>query len=207
MATVTDIVDDIKADLTLNGSDYDASIVRAVQSALRELRGKRYWFLETYGTLTATASSETLLITDTYTNFGAIKSLDLNAQSRRHYNHAGFDQRSFDDLRALYWSDSTIATGQPVAWAIVNKTLYFSHKCASAYSLPIVYYKQDATLPGAGGTSVWFDEGYDAVKARAQYIFKRNTQGMMATEADWDMVLLAEKSLGETHINMTSGDY
>jgi len=207
MATVTDIVNDIKADLTLNGSDYDARLVRAVQTRLRELRGKRYWFLRAYGTLTATAGSETIDVTATYDDFSAIDSLDLIASGARFTNYNGFELLSFDELRARWWVESTIETGQPQAWAIVGNTIYLSHKAASAYSLPISYYKQDATIPAAGGTSIWFDDGYDVIRAGAQYIFKRDTQGMTLEEADRDMMLMAEAALGETHINKTIGEY
>lgn len=207
MVTVSDIVDDIKADLTLNGSDYDARLVRAVQSSLRQLRGRRYWFLRGYSTLTATANSESILITSTLSDFSVIDSLDLIANNSRFFNLSGFDRLSFDDLRQKYWVESTIPTGTPEAWSIQNKTIYLSHKATATYSLPISYYKQDATIPAAGETSIWFDDGYDVVRAMAQYIFKRDTQGMTATEADYDMVLMAEAALGTTHINNTEGEY
>lgn len=207
MTTVTDIVEEIKSDLVLSGSDYDAQLVRAVQTALRELRGRRFWFLETFGTLTATASSETIEIASTYSDFGALKSIDLIADSRRYYNRLGFDLLKFDLLRERYWTNGTIETGQPKACALLGKsTLKLSHKAGSAYSLPIVYYKQDATIPGAGGTSVWFDDGIDVVRSRAQYIFKRDAQGMTLQESDGDMVLMAERALSDAHLSMIVGE-
>lgn len=207
MATVTDIVNDIKADLTLNGSDYDARLVRAVQTRLRELRGKRYWFLRAYSTLTTTANSETIDVTDTLADFSVIDSLDLIANGSRFTNYEGFNRMSFDDLRATYWTESTIQTGTPEAWSIQDTAIYLSHKASTTFTLPISYYKQDATLPAAGGTSIWFDQGYDVIRAGAQYIFKRDTQGMTLEEADKDMMLMAEAALGETHINNTEGEY
>lgn len=207
MTTVQDIVNVIKADLTINGSDYDSLLVRAVQSRLRELRGKRYWFLRGYSTLTATASSETINVTSTLSDFSVIDSLDLIANNYRFTDGNGFDFLSFDRLRAQFWINSTVPTGQPVAWAIVGNTIYLSHKAASAYSLPISYYKQDATLPAASESSIWFDDGYDVIRAGAQYIFKRDAQGMTLEEADRDMMLMAEGALGEEHINKTVGEY
>lgn len=206
MSTVTNIVDDIKSDLTLNGSDYDNQIIRAIQTRLRGLRGRRFWFLEAYGSLTATSNSETIDIGAAYSDYSATKSIDLIADNARFYDKQGFDLLKFDKLRARYWSQATIQTGRPEACAVLNKTLYLSHKAQSAYTLQFTYYKQDATLPGAGGTSIWFDEGYDVIRSGAMYIFKRDAEGMLATEADYDMMVMAEKALSDQHTSNIVGE-
>lgn len=206
MPTFTDLVNDIKADLTLNGSDYDASIVRKGQNALRRLRGRRYWFLRAYGTLTATASSEVINIKAQLSDFSTIESLDLIANSSRFYERMGFNRLAFDELRAQHWTGSTIETGTPVAWAYSNGNIYLSHKCAAAYSLPITYYKQDATLPGAGGTTIWGDDGYEVLRAMTTNLFKRDTLGMMVTESDREILREELEALGATHISITEGD-
>lgn len=208
MATFTDLVNDIKADLTLNGSDYDASIVRKGQNALRRLRGRRYWFLRVYDTsLTTTADSETVNVTTTFDDFSVIESLDLIANGQRMTDKNGFDRLSFDELRAQYWNESTIPTGTPEAWAISNGTIYLSHKSSSAYTLPITYYKQDASLPGAGGTTVWGDDGYEVLRAMTMNIFKRDTEGYNVAESDREILREELQAIGETHINKTSGEY
>lgn len=203
MATTSDIIDDIKADLQINDSAYDALILRAIQSALRELRGGRYWFLESFGTLTASASTSTIDIASAYSDFGVMKSIDLIAGGQRYYDRQGFNLLPFDELRSRYWLTETLPTERPEACAVFDatKTLYLSCNAASAYSLPFVYYKQDATLPAAGESSVWFDDGYDVVRTMAQYIFKRDAQGMTVNEADADMVMMAKRALSDAHVS------
>lgn len=201
MTTVADIRDRIKDDLVLTDTEqYDTQLVSAIQSALRELRGKRYWFLEAYATLTSTASSEEIDIRAQVPDFGVIKSIDLIFTNTRYVDRYGFNLVSFDKLRADYWTVSPLRTQRPRACAELNGTLYLSDTWGAALSLPMVYYKQDATLPAASETSVWFDDGQDLVRAKAQYIFKRDSQGMTLQEADADMVVMAEKRLDEAHL-------
>lgn len=207
MATFTDLVNDIKADLTLNGSDYDAAIIRKGQTALRRLRGKRYWFLRGNATLTAAVSSETITISAQVNNFSVIDSLDLIADGTRYYNFEGFDRLSYDELRSVYWDQGTIPTGRPVAWAIESGVIYLSHKADQAYSLLMNYYKQDATLPGAGGVTIWGDDGYEVLRAMTMNIFKRDTQGMTVTESDREMLAEELEALGMTHISKTEGEF
>lgn len=200
MTTVADIRDRIKSDLTLTDTEeYDTLLVNAVQSALRQLRKRRYWFLEAFATLTSTADSLEIDIKAQLPDYSALKSVDMIYQSARYYDRMGFDLVTFDTLRADYWTQSTILTQKPRACAEFNNTLYFSDKCPTALSFPIVYYKQDATLPAASQTSIWFDDGQDMVRALAMYIFKRDTQGYTVNEADGDMVQLAKDSLDRAH--------
>ena len=74
MATAQDIVDHIKADLILNGTDYDTQLLNAIHSALRQYRGKRYWFLKTYDTISVTSGNYSVALPDDY---GAPESFDL----------------------------------------------------------------------------------------------------------------------------------
>lgn len=197
MTTAGDIVDRIKSDLVINGTDYDNQILAAIQSALRELRGSRYWFLEEYTTSISTStSSESVALPS---DFSALKSVDLIANGTRYTDDYGFMLVTFDKLRAQYWYISPLQTGVPIACAVQGSTLYLSHLAQSTYTLPMVYYKQDVTLPTAGESSVWFDDGYDVVRTKAQFIFKRDAQGYTATEEDGSMVAIAIENLNKTH--------
>lgn len=207
MATAQDIIDDIKADLTLEGSEYDTQLLRAIQSSLRQLRGKRYWFLKGYGSLTCTASSSSLTITSSISNFSVLDTAELVDSGVRYTQGEGFDFLSFNDLRAQHWTIDPLNTGRPTAYAVEDTTMYFSHLCGDTYTVYLTYYKQDATLPSAAGTSLWFDDGYDVIRAMAQYNFKRDAQGMTPKEADADMVSLAISNLDRTHEAKVSGRY
>lgn len=202
MATAQDIINDIKSDLLLNGSDYDAQILRAVQSTLRQLRGKRYWFLLDYETLTTTTSSETITLP---TDFSAIESIDIVADGSRRTDGDGFDLLDFDNLREIWWREGTPQTGVPQAAAVLGNTLYLSHYAQGVYNVPLVYYKQDVTLPAATESSVWFDDGYDVALTMASYNFQRNSYGITANENAGDMVTLAFTNLDNTHLAKTVG--
>lgn len=202
MTTAGDIRDRIKLDLVINGSAYDAQILAAIQSALRQLRGKRYWFLETVATLTLVPTANSLTLPDTW---GAPQSFSLLYGGQNLSDGQGFDFLTYDRLRYTYWTTNPLPTTVPRACAIVNQTLYFSCLSNSTYSINATYYAQDATLPDAGDTSIWFDEGYDVVRSLAQFIFKRNAQGFTATDEDGEMAALQLQSLGTTHENRYEG--
>jgi hypothetical protein len=203
MTTVGDIRDDIKSRLAIQGSEYDSLLVSSIQSALRELRGKRYWFLRSYTTLTATASSETLNITAQVSDFSVIENIDLIDGNQRYTLLV----KDFNKLQNDYWQTVPLQIERPTAYAVLGGTLYLSRKCVSAYSMPMVYYKQDATIPAASESSIWFDDGLDLVRATAQYLFKRDAQGMTLQEADSDMVAMTEERLNNAHLAKTVGGF
>ena len=206
MTLCSDIRDYIKSDLALvDTEEYDSQIVRAIQSALRQLRGKRYWFLKAYTTLTSTAGSPTIDILAQVPDFSAIGSIDCLYQSQRTTQGNHFKLVLFDTLRDDYWRD-TLQTERPLACAEDNGTLYLSHNAPSGATFPMVYYKQDATLPAASGTSIWFDDGQDVVREMAMYIFLRNSQGALPQEANADLVTAAIKALDRAHESKAVGD-
>lgn len=197
MATAGDIRDHIKSDLIITGTDYDAQILNAIQSALRQLRVRKFWFLVKSDnlTLTQSASSVSLPI-----DFGAPDTFDIiDASGTRFVNGRGFDFISYDALRNKYWDTQTLTSQLPEACAILGTTLHFSHLADQAYTVPIVYYRKDATLPTADDTSVWFDDGYDVVRSMAQYIFKRESQHYTANEEDGSMVTNYLSALERNH--------
>lgn len=202
MATAGDMRDQIKSDLILNGTDYDAQILNAIHSALRQYRGKRFWFLEAGATLTTTINSETVSLP---ADFSAPLDFELLYQGSRLRDGYGFDYLTFDRLKREHWTTNPLQTTVPRACAVYSNALYLSCLANAAYSIPCTYYKQDETLPAAEATSVWFDDGYDAIRTLAQMIFKRDAQGFMATEEDGDMARAALDRLGETHVAHMGG--
>lgn len=202
MALASDMRDRIKADLIINGTDYDAQILGAIQSALRQYRGKRFWFLEAYATITTVADVGTVALP---ADFSAPNSFDLLYSGCRLDDGGGFDFLTFDRLKREHWRTNPLQTTVPVACAVHNNTLYLSCIADAAYDIDVTYYKQDVTLPGASETSVWFDDGYDAIRTLAQYIFKRDAQAFTPSEEDGALAEAALIALGTTHENRKAG--
>ena len=202
MATAGDLRDHIKSDLIINGTDYDAQILNAIHSALRAFRGKQFWFLEEFDTLTTTVGQEYVTLPTDYSAPGEFELLYSGARMSDGY---GFDLISFPRLRREFWTMTPLLPTVPQACAVYAGRLYLSSKPDAAYTIDITYYKQDATLPAASQTSLWFDEGYDAVRAMAQYIFKRDAQGYTASEEDGALADAALRALGRTHENRNAG--
>lgn len=197
MADLSDVRGQIKSDLVIIGTDYDAQIDNAIRSALRQLRARKFWFLETITDLTLSATASTLTLP---TNFGCSGTFDLITSNIRLSHERGFDFLSLGDLRSLYYTTSPLQTGQPLACAESNGTLYVSHISDVSYTIPAVYYAKDATLPsGDSDESVWFDDGYDVVRSMANYIFKRDSQHYTASEEDGSMVRNYTEALGRQH--------
>lgn len=209
MTTTTDVINDIKADLILQGTEYDSQILRSIHTALRELRGKRYWFLERFdgSSITTTLASEVVDLGAAISDLSVVKSIDLIADGRRYYHLEGFDLLTFDTLRQRHWYEGTLKQERPEACAYfaAQKKLYLSHKAPSAYVLPCTYYCQDATLPGVNDGSVWYDDGYEVIRAMAMYVFKRDAHGYKPSEEDGAMVRMALDALNNTNASMSIG--
>ena len=196
MAVVSDVRDQIKSDLIIVGTDYDTQIDNAIRSALRQLRTRKFWFLEKSANLTLSQSESSLTLP---TDFGSPGVFDLISGGTRLSHRRGFDFISYEDLRSMYWNTSPLDTQTPVACAVSGTSLHFSHIADQEYTVPAVYYRKDAAAPGAGDTSVWFDDGYDVVRSMAQYIFKRDSQHYKPSEEDGSMVSNYMEALKRQH--------
>lgn len=209
MTTLSTLRNEIKADLVITGTDYDAQIDSKIRSALRLLRGHRLWFLKTTTTSVLTGSGVTSTsLSATLTDFAVIGTVELSSGGLWRGDGTGLDHVSYERLKQDYWNDDPIPTGTPEACALVGSTLYYSHTTAASYTLRLTYYRKDATLPsGDEGTSIWFDEGYDAVRSLALLLVKREVQQMSREETvnDEAMATAALNSLYEEHNNRESG--
>lgn len=196
MAVVSDVLDQIKSDLVIVGSDYDTQIVNAIHSALRALRKRKYWFLETIADLTLPIGESSLTLP---TNFSTAWSFDLINTGEVLVDRNGFDFIDLNEMRNNYYRVSPLPTVQPNACAISKNTLYFSSIADKEYTIPAIYYEQDATLPTTSETSVWFDDGYDVVRSLAYMIFKRDSQHYTASEEDGNMYQRFLTTLNRQH--------
>ena len=202
MAILSDIRERIKSDMSIVGTVYDAQIDDAIRSRLRELRGRKFWFLEKAGTLTLLEGQSSVALP---TDFATADQFELIVGGMRLSDGHGFDLCDYASLKRDYWKTDPIPTGQPVAHAVFDSRLYASHIADQDYSIPVTYYKKDAAEPGANDTSVWFDDGYDVVRSGAQYIFKRDSQQYTVTEADGDMADMHMRELGRRHERYEAG--
>lgn len=196
MTTAADVRDHIKSDLSINGADYDAQILNAIHSALRQYRGKRFWFLEKTGTVTLLDTTSSAALPNDYSAPGEF---EMSYNGRWLSDGKGFDYLAFSRLKRDYWLSDPLETSVPRACAVLNRTLHVSCLANADFTIALTYYCQDATLPAAAGTSVWFDDGYDAIRALAQFIFKRDAQGFTASEEDGTMARYHLENLNITH--------
>lgn len=194
--TVATMREQIKSDLVIVGTIYDTQIDAAILSALRQLRIRKFWFLETLADLTLASGANSLTLP---TNFAAPDTFDIISGGSRFTDGDSFDFLSLENLRAKYWTSNPVTTGTPVACAVSNRTLYFSHIANQEYTIPAIYSAKDVGTLAAGDTSIWFDDGYDVVRSMAQYIFKRDSQGYTAGEEDGSMVTNYMSALGRQH--------
>jgi len=202
MVTLADVRERIKSDMIISGSSWDAQIDDAIRSSLRQLRQSKYWFLE--ATLEITLEQGELA-TALPSDFSVADTFDLLSGTSRLTHLRGFDLMPYEDMKATYWTSHPVSTGTPVACAIFNKTLYFTHTADKEYKIRTAYFRQDATLPSANDTSVWFDDGYDVVRASAQYIFKRESQQFSATDEDGTLLQAYLANLGRQHEKYIAG--
>lgn len=196
MAVLSDIRNQIKSDLVIVGDIYDSQIDTAIRAALRELRSQKFWFLEKISNLSLLATVTSLNLPS---DFGCAGSFDLLTSSSRYTDRNGFKFLNFNELRERCWRDNPVQSGQPIACAVSGTRLYVSHTTDIAYTVAALYYQKDATLPTASQTSVWFDDGYDVVRTKAQFIFKRDAQAYSASDEDGSMMERAMAVLERQH--------
>lgn len=196
---LSDLVSDIKSDLTIAGTRYDSDIERAVRSVLTMLRGQKYWFLyDTYDlTLVSGDTSESLP-----SGFSARGSAYIVYNGTRYTQGRGFDFMSYEEFKRKFYTIDPIPSGTPQAWSIKGDKIYFSHTADTDYTVTLEYYKQDATLPtNDGDDSIWFEEGYEYVRALTLLRFKQVTSGFAVQPEDEKAVMLAEEALNIQHGN------
>jgi len=193
MAVLSDLVSDIKDDLTIAGTRYDDKIKRAVRSTLTLLRGSKLWFLETsYPITLVTGDTSELLPTDFATKVSATLISDGITYTHRN----GFQWVNYEDLENNYMTTSPLQTARPDKWSISRGRIYFNTVAAADYTVNLRYVKKDVSLPvNDGDTSIWFDEGYELIRTSAIVAFKRTASGFKIEEDDLLAVKIAEEAL------------
>lgn len=186
MSTLGAVIDAVKANLEIVDTEKDAIISGFVRTALRQLQKKRYWFLlkRTNLTLVSGGSSVTLP-----SDYSTIKTIHLIKNNNIYTQNNGFDIVNYDDFYADYLTTSEVPTGYPCACTILDnnseKAILFDKSPSSNLIVPITYYAQDTTLPtSSSDISIWFDEGFDLVRALTQLLYQRYSQNDTAAATD-----------------------
>lgn len=165
--------EDIKTNLTLGASE-DPIIDGFIRAALRSNRKKRYHFLRKQDVITVGSGGFSAALP---TDYSVIEDVTLVYSGRRYTRQAGnFALTDIIDLYQKYIPDAARASGRPQVAAIdaAEANIELDKSADTACSLNLIYYRQDATLPqNNGDTSVWFDDGYDYIRASAQILYMR----------------------------------
>ena len=171
MSTLATMRDAIKNALVINVTTYDGNIDASIRSALRLLQRKRYWFLQASDTLTLSAGTSSVSMP---ADFAMPDKFYLIDGDYRKGHGRGFDLLEYDRFSKEYRTQATVPTGTPRACSLRGTTLNTSHAPSSNTSIIVDYYKKDANLPTLDAdTSVWFDDGFELVRATAQFIYEK----------------------------------
>lgn len=189
ITTLSTLRSRMKADMWITGTERDSQIDDAIRSALRQYRKKRFWFLKGFTTLTVLAGGDSVALPVDYScmendnhnrNFFAVMASNGSTW-------VGLPQKDSDEFYNRFRNQVATPTQTSEACWIdeASKMLNISHVTASDLPVRITYYKQDEALPeGDDATSLWFDDGLDAIRSLAMFIFKRDSDGYTATEED-----------------------
>lgn len=186
MNTLQNAVDTIKdnRDIALSDTTRDSGIQRSIREAIVLLKGKRYWFLQKNFVQSVDENNTQLTLPS---DFAMGDSFDLLYNGRRYTHREGFDQYDYQDFKRIFLYNVTLAIGQPVACALMNRTLYWNKQIdRNDAAIDITYFCQDATLPTAPtDTSVMFgDDSFDVVVSLGEHIFERRTMQNMEADAE-----------------------
>ena len=203
MSNLSTIRSSIKAALVINVTTYDSNIDEAIRSAIRLLQRKRYWFLQTTGTVTLLAGESSV---SAPADFAMADKFYLIDGNYRKTHGSGFDFLEYDRFSAEYRRDATVAVGTPIACALRNTTIHFSHAPSANKSVIVDYYKKDTTLPTADeDISVWFgDEGYDLCRVTAQFIYEKE---FLQGQPDPAVTITYQRRLDQDHERYERGSY
>lgn len=170
MANLSEIRTRIDRDFELNGSRND-DIDDAIRSAIRIYQGRPLWFLHALTTITLSEGNSTASLP---TNFGGKDTFRIQVNSTYYGQGDGFDYMDFHTLNAYH--RKSLSSTQPRLCGILGTTLYFDATADQDYTIELVYYKKDATLPQADSdTSVWLDDGQDVIRVCAMALLADET--------------------------------
>lgn len=183
MATLADVRGEIKANLTVVGTEQDSSIDGYIRTSLRQQREKRYSFLRRKGILTISAGASSSALPS---DFAVADFVNLIYDGRRYGLNNCFTLVSYMDFLTEFNSLVTLPIKMPSVCAInTDNEIEIDATADRELSLELVYFAKDAVLPSNDGdSSIWFDEGFDVIRASAQLLYAKFNEGDSQAPAD-----------------------
>lgn len=176
MSTLATVRNEVKANLTIVESSQDSAIDGYIRTSLRNLRQKRYWFLRRKQNISLGQGEYSASLPS---DFSVIDTANLLYDGRRYTNEDFFSVVDYNDLMQFYVKTATRQTRKPSACALAfSSDLEVDTLADRNCTIELIYYAQDATLPtDDGDTSIWFDDGYDLVRASTQFLYAQFNEG------------------------------
>lgn len=181
MSTLAAVRNEVKANLGIVGTSQDSAIDGYIRTTLRQQRQKRYWFLRRRTTLTLSQGGYSVSLPS---GFSVPDFANLIYGNRKYTNNTGFKLVDYDVLTSSIVTGTRI-TIQPTMWALAfDNTIEINTLAPDAGTIELVYFCQDVTLPTVDSdTSVWFDDGYDFIRAATQVLYATFNEGDRETPA------------------------
>lgn len=210
MATLSDIRNRIKRDLTITSTVYDTQIDDCTRSAIRTYSGRPMWFLQKTDTVTLPASASSVALPSDFASLRFCRLYNSTSVGSYAAGGTGFDFVSdFGRFRKDYCSVLGSANA-PTKYSIDGGYIYVNATYTTDQTIEVNYYKKDITLPASDGdTSVWLgdDGGVDAIRTLAMAMVKDECQAYEgnAVGADWARAESYYKALQKRNIYVLGG--
>jgi hypothetical protein len=181
MSTLATVRNEVKANLGIVGASQDSAIDGYIRTVLRQQRQKRYWFLRRRTTLTLSQGGYSVALP---AGFSVPDFANLIYSNRKYGQHTGFNLVDYNEMTDSI-TTGTRESRRPTLWAIAfDSTLETNTLAPDAATIEMVYFAQDITLPTADGdTSIWFDDGFDFIRAATQTLYATFNEGDRETPA------------------------
>jgi hypothetical protein len=152
-------------------SDLSSQINLEILSAIQHYERQRFWFNETRQNLTAVSGTATI---SPPSDLLEVIRLDILTTQ----NHPiEVIKESWRQFEAIGGADTALTSGFPTRYAFFGNQFWLFPIPDSAYTLPLSYVKQMATLSLSGDTNAWMTDGEQLIRARARQAVKINYLG------------------------------
>jgi len=203
MANLLDLRTRIKNALAIQGTEFDTDIDDSICSALTELEQEPMWFLQKKDTVTLLTGNDSVSLPS---DFAAPFNARVLINNVYRDKQSGFQKQDFTVLEDLYRKQLT--SGYPMNYAYWAGSIYVDVTANADYTIDLTYLKKDATKPSDDtDTSVWFNEGLDAVRTLAMAMFKDDVEQYDSVGNDWAKAERALNKLRErnTYYSLKGG--
>ena len=203
MANLLDLRTRIKNALAIQGTEFDTDIDDSICSALTELEQEPMWFLQKKDTVTLSTGNDSVSLPS---DFAAPFNARVLINNVYRDKQSGFQKQDFTVLEDLYRKQLT--SGYPMNYAYWAGSIYVDVTANADYTIDLTYLQKDAVKPSDDtDTSVWFNEGLDAVRTLAMAMFKDDVEQYDSVGNDWAKAERALNKLRErnTYYSLKGG--